>query len=81
VNDDGGLPMRADEVEQIGARLHVDRVVAEVVAATRTVDVATVRQLAHVRVEQFDEVEVVELLLLAAVLVAERALRNLTDEA
>lgn len=78
---DDGLPMPAHEVEAVGARLHVDRVVAEVIAATRTTDPDTVRQLARIRVEQFDEVEVVELLLLASVLVAERALRNMTGPA
>lgn len=59
--------MNADEVARIGARQTVDRVLADLVAASQQgVDEATVRQLATVRLELFDDVDLVELLLLAA---------------
>jgi len=67
-----------DEVERIGSRQHVDRVLAELVAAAaqRGVDAATLRQLASIRLELFDDLDLVELLLLASGMFAELGARN-----
>ena len=67
-----------DPAEQIESRQHIDRVLAELVAASRSgADAATVRRLAEVRLEQLDEDDVLELALLAAGLYAEIGYRNL----
>jgi hypothetical protein len=67
-----------DEVERIGSRQHVDRVLAELVDAAghRSVDADTLRQLARIRLEQFDDLDLVELMLLAAGMFAELGIRN-----